>query len=286
MRSLFTTIAAVFVPLGFIGGFLEGDIFLAIGSAVFWAIVYVLLKRSTQSKIPRRTTSATTNPLFDEFFTSVSKSRYVPHELPKVNSNMKLDLELLGQEATNGKHEKLLDKVLGFSKTMEWDEATFTVEQHVDLTKLHDKNIQEPGDNLKSQNAYMANMVKQLIDNQKETYTNLFPFLVEFEKKLAIPLSVEQKRNLLFAMRVGMGLALIENQSNEGKNHFVHPSVVNILANPIVMKEEINRISPSNWDHKLAHKLEAMTQLSMTIGYFHTKYTTHSPEEVLSEVKF
>ena len=287
MKSVFTKIAAVFVPLGFIGGLMDGDIGIAIGSAVFWGIVYVLLKRSSQSKIPIRTSSSdNSNPSFDEYFSSVPKSQYVPHELPRVNPSIELDLELLGQEAANGKHEKLLDKVLSFSKTMEWDEATFNVEQHVDLTKLHDENIKVPGDNLKSQNAWMANRVKQLIDNQKETYMKLFPFLVELEKKLGIPLNNEQKRNLLFGMRLGMGLALIENQSSKGINGFIHPSIVNILANPIVMKEEINRNSPADWDYKLVKKLEILTQLSMTIGYFHTKYTADSPKEVLSEVKF
>jgi hypothetical protein len=274
VRSTFTTIAAAFVPLGFIGGLLEGDLFLAIGSAVFWGFVYMFLKRSSQSKIPIRTTSATKNALFDEYFTSVSKSRYVPHKLPRVNPDMKLDLELLGQEAADGKHERLLNKVLEFSNTMEWQEA-----------KLYDANIREPGDSLDSQTAWMANRIKNLIDNQKETYADLFPFIVLLEKKLGTTLSIEQKRNLLFAMRLGMGLALIENQSSQVMNGFIHPSIVNILANPIVMKDEVNRYSPANWDYSLVKKLETLTQLSMTTGYFHTKYSANSPEEVLSEVK-
>jgi hypothetical protein len=202
-----------------------------------------------------------------------------------VNPDMKLDLELLGQEAADGKHERLLNKVLEFSNTMEWQEAKFTVEQSVDLSKLYDANIREPGDSLDSQTAWMANRIKNLIDNQKETYADLFPFIVLLEKKLGTTLSIEQKRNLLFAMRLGMGLALIENQSSQVMNGFIHPSIVNILANPIVMKDEVNRYSPANWDYSLVKKLETLTQLSMTTGYFHTKYSANSPEEVLSEVK-
>ena len=44
MRSKFATVAAVFVPLGFIGGLSQGSVWIAIGSAVFWAIVFVVIK--------------------------------------------------------------------------------------------------------------------------------------------------------------------------------------------------------------------------------------------------
>ena len=44
MRSKFATIAAVFVPLGFLGGIFQGSISLAIGSAVTWAIIFLLIR--------------------------------------------------------------------------------------------------------------------------------------------------------------------------------------------------------------------------------------------------
>jgi hypothetical protein len=44
MRDKFATVAAVFVPLAFIGGLSQGAIGLAIGSAVFWAVVFLLVR--------------------------------------------------------------------------------------------------------------------------------------------------------------------------------------------------------------------------------------------------
>ncbi len=44
MRNKFATVAAVFVPLGFIGGLTQGSIGLAIGSAIFWGIVFLVVR--------------------------------------------------------------------------------------------------------------------------------------------------------------------------------------------------------------------------------------------------
>jgi len=44
MRDKFATVAAVFVPLGFIGGLSEGSIGIAIGSAIFWGIVFLVVR--------------------------------------------------------------------------------------------------------------------------------------------------------------------------------------------------------------------------------------------------
>jgi hypothetical protein len=44
MRDKFATVAAVFVPLGFIGGITQGSIGIAIGSAIFWAVVFLIVR--------------------------------------------------------------------------------------------------------------------------------------------------------------------------------------------------------------------------------------------------
>jgi hypothetical protein len=44
MRDKFATVAAVFVPLGFLGGILQGSISLAIGSAIAWAIIFLVVR--------------------------------------------------------------------------------------------------------------------------------------------------------------------------------------------------------------------------------------------------
>jgi hypothetical protein len=44
MRDKFATVAAIFVPLGFIGGITQGSIAIAIGSAIFWAIIFLIVR--------------------------------------------------------------------------------------------------------------------------------------------------------------------------------------------------------------------------------------------------
>lgn len=229
---------------------------------------------------------APSNPSFDELLPRVPKHHYLKHELPTVRTSMRLDAQFLSQEAASGRHEKLLDKVLKFSNSIEWSEATYEDSQTIDDSPQHNPDLQEPGENLDSQMAWMANRVKSLIDNQRNIYKELFPFLLELEKKIAIRLNTEQRRNLLFAMRVGMGLALIENQSREGIEGFYHPSIVSILANPFVLKDEIARFAPADWNGDFVDKINLLTQVSMSVGYFHSKYTAESPDSVLSELKF
>ena len=44
MRDKLAMFAAVFVPLGFIGGLTEGSFGIAIGSAIFWAVVFQVVR--------------------------------------------------------------------------------------------------------------------------------------------------------------------------------------------------------------------------------------------------
>ena len=44
MRDKFAMVAAIFVPLGFIGGITQGSIAIAIGSAIFWAIIFLTIR--------------------------------------------------------------------------------------------------------------------------------------------------------------------------------------------------------------------------------------------------
>jgi len=44
MQSKWSIVAAAFIPLGFLGGILQGSIGVAIGSAIFWAVVYFFVR--------------------------------------------------------------------------------------------------------------------------------------------------------------------------------------------------------------------------------------------------
>ncbi len=44
MRDKFATVAAIFIPLGFFGGWAEGGIGMGVGSAVLWALIFALVR--------------------------------------------------------------------------------------------------------------------------------------------------------------------------------------------------------------------------------------------------
>ena len=44
MRDKFATMAAVFVPLAFIGGISQGSVGFAIAGAIFWAVIFLLVR--------------------------------------------------------------------------------------------------------------------------------------------------------------------------------------------------------------------------------------------------
>jgi hypothetical protein len=276
MRSNLKLIAAAFIPLGFLGGLLEQSLGIAIGSAIFWSAVFLFLNS-------RKPNSEQTS---DEFFPKVSRQSYIPHEQPQVPTSIKLDAGYLSQEAVSGRLEKLIDKAINFSKTLEWIDASYEPTQVINDAQLYDPTINEPGEDVSSQSAWLVNRAKLFIDNQLKTYKELLPFLMELESKLDGKLLIEQRRYLLFAMRIGMGLALIENQSKEGLKGFYHPLVASILTNPFVMKDEILRYAPTVWSAKQSSQINDLTQVAMSVGYFHSKYTTETPESVLSKVVF
>ena len=44
MNNKIANVAALFVPLGFIGGISMGSIWVGVGSAIFWAVVFLVVR--------------------------------------------------------------------------------------------------------------------------------------------------------------------------------------------------------------------------------------------------
>ncbi len=44
IRNFLTNVAVAFVPLGFLGGLLDGNLAVAFGSAIFWFIVFLVIR--------------------------------------------------------------------------------------------------------------------------------------------------------------------------------------------------------------------------------------------------
>lgn len=44
MQNKISMMSAIFIPLGFIGGLTQGSLLIAIGSAIFWAIIFLIVR--------------------------------------------------------------------------------------------------------------------------------------------------------------------------------------------------------------------------------------------------
>jgi hypothetical protein len=44
IRNFLTNVSVAFVPLGFLGGLLDGNLALAFASAIFWFIVFLVIR--------------------------------------------------------------------------------------------------------------------------------------------------------------------------------------------------------------------------------------------------
>jgi len=87
-------------------------------------------------------------------------------------------------------------------------------------------------------------------------------------------------------MRIGYGLAGIENASKENRVGYYHPSILNILANPLRVSDEINRLYKLRLDEKFAMINSDLISIALEIGYFVFKYSVETPDFVLEKVDF
>ena len=109
----------------------------------------------------------------------------------------------------------------------------------------------------------------------------------EFEKKLQFKFTTEQRRTIMSLFQFGMFLALIENQSGLNVQGSYHPTILNCLASPRQIIQNLNK-------HKLEIDLEfapnndkqmEIVYLAVNVGYFHSKYTPESPQSLMEFVR-
>lgn len=207
----------------------------------------------------------------------------LPGEISLPHLGALVDFKLIQQEALNGKSDELLSEISKNVRHIRYDDASYDYKQNTAHRKIADT---EPPNIQDNPMAYLANIAKKTIDTQVETYLEFLPFLEEFEKKLRFKFTTEQRRTIMSFFQFGMFLALIENQSGLNVQGLYHPTILNCLASPRQIIQNLNK-------HKLEIDLEfapnndkqmEIVYLAVNVGYFHSKYTPESPQALMEFV--
>jgi hypothetical protein len=214
---------------------------------------------------------------------STYKKHFLPGGISTVHLAQLLDYDLMQQEALNGKTEELLSKVSELVNHNQYADASYDYKQNLSHRKIADS---EPVNIQNNPMAYLANIAKKSYDNQVEIYLEFLPFLEEFEKKLELKFTTEQKRTIMSLFQFGMFLSLIEDNSGLSIQGSFHPSILNCLSNPkpviqSLIKYELKMNLEFNHKHREQREIAF---LALSVGYFHTKYTGESPQSVMEFV--
>ncbi len=214
---------------------------------------------------------------------STYRKHFLPGEISTLELGASIDFKLMQQEALNGKSEELLNEVSKNVHHIQYDDASFDYKQNATHRKIADS---EPVNIQDNPMAYLANIVKKTIDTRVETHLEFLPFLEEFEKKLELKFTTEQKRTIMSLFQFGMFLSLIEDNSGLSIQGSFHPSILNCLSNPkpviqSLIKYELKMNLEFNHKHREQREIAF---LALSVGYFHTKYTGESPQSVMEFV--
>ncbi len=217
----------------------------------------------------------------------LKSTKYFPHHLPGEPTLTQMDFELLQEEARNGKNAELMGQAINFAITLDYLDASYDYLDRKIPAALTDPTVNSPGNSTEEAMKFLANSVKQYIDNSVNIYFELLPYLERFEERLEMQFTGAQRKTLMCIMRIGMGLSLIENKSGLNINGFCHPSVSNVLHTPRQVLLALSK-HEFNWDLDVldVHERQmTVVQLALDIGYFQSKYTAETPGSVMEYVK-
>lgn len=210
-------------------------------------------------------------------------SSYFAHYLPGQPTVTQMDFELLSEEAKSGKHQELMDKVVSFAVSLDYLEADYKYSNTSAPNLMANPQIKTPGETTDEMMAFLANIVREKIDNEVKVYFELLPYLEKFEENLKIKLTLQQRKYFMCIFRVGMGLSLIENLSGLNLERFCHPSISNILHLPRQVLESLTKHGfgydfsfLGDNDSQMSH-----IKLALYVGYFQSKYNGESPDSVM-----
>jgi hypothetical protein len=223
----------------------------------------------------------------NESLAKVRQDKYFRHTLPGEISSPQMNFEILQEEANNGKYDEILGKAIDFASTFDYVSADYDYlnRKSPDMLEpdIEDSNLDDTAQAM----AYLANLAKRNINEAIRIYFEQLPYLEKFESNLGVALNVQERKILLFLMRIGMALSLIENNSGVNLPGFAHPSISNIIHTPIQVLMALSKRAV-NWNlDAFGHhdNQKRVAQLVIHVGYFQSKYTAEFPHVVMSEVK-
>jgi hypothetical protein len=216
----------------------------------------------------------------------MKSTKYFPHHLPGQPTLTQMNFELLSEEAKNGKHQNLLDKAVSFALSLDYSNGDYNYANLKAPELISDPGVNNPGDSTDEAMAFLANRVKQHIDNGTKIYFELLPYLEKFELNMERKFTLEQRKLFMCIFRVGMGLSLIENLSSLNVQGYCHPSISNVLHGPRQVLEELSRHGVTwNLDFVGDNSAQmALVKVALYVGYFQSKYTAESPASVMEFV--
>lgn len=216
----------------------------------------------------------------------MKSSRYFPHHLPGQPTLTQMNFELISEEAKNGKHKNLMDEAVGFAVFLDYSEGDYNYANRNAPEPMSDPKVTNPGDSTDEAMAFLANRLKQSIDNGTKIYFELLPYLEKFELNVERNFTLEQRKLFMCIFRVGMGLSLIENLSTLNIQGYCHPSISNVLHHPRQVLEDLSRQGVT-WNLDFAGDNSAqmaLVKVALYVGYFQSKYTAESPTSVMEFV--
>ena len=223
----------------------------------------------------------------NESLAKVKQDKYFRHKLPGEPSFTQMNFEILQEEANNGKYDEILGKALDFASTFEYPSADYNYLNRKTPEMLESKIYDSDLDPTAQAMAYLANLAKQNVNDSIRIYFEHLPYMEKFESNLGITLNVQQRKFLMFLMRAGMALSLIENGSGVNLPGFAHPSISNIIHTPNQVLMALSRRAISWSMDTIGHhdNQKKVVQLVIHAGYFQSKYTAEFPHYVMSQIK-
>jgi len=156
----------------------------------------------------------------------------------------------------------------------EYEDADKMGEQDIEVPKFPIRN------ELDESMSFLMGIVERNLKSSRIIYHELLPYLQEFETKIEIKLTKQERSAALAFFRIGHALAWRENLSENGIKGYMHPSIRNALywlqTDPFV-KEQAELL-----DDLIPNSITLRSeQIFIYIGYFLSQYNLESPQFVM-----
>lgn len=213
----------------------------------------------------------------------VGNDKFLPHTRPGSMDLILLDFDLLKIETSTGRDQILIEKVVTAARNSDPAGVSFEYEDVHEFTNQAEGARKIPeGDNLDESISFFIGLAEKQNNNARNIYQELLPYLKEFETKIEIELTKQERSAILALFRVGHALAWRENLSQNGINGYMHPSIRNALYS--LVADPFVREKAELLDDLITNSISLRSeQVFIYIGYFLSQYNLESPQFVMEK---